>query len=98
MSRSEALVSADWVEKNLNTPGVVFAEVDEDTTAYDGGHIRGAVKIDWRNDLQDAVRRDYVDRTGFEEFLSEEGISNSDLVSLYGGNNNWFTAYAYWYF
>ncbi|MED7927827.1 sulfurtransferase [Nonomuraea sp. LP-02] len=98
MSRSAALVDADWVEANLDTPGVVIVEVDEDVSAYDSGHIRGAVKIDWRTDLQDPVRRDFVDKTGFEALLSDRGISNDDTVVLYGGNNNWFAAYAYWYF
>ncbi|MCW2738582.1 sulfurtransferase [Nocardioides sp.] len=98
MSRSDALVSADWAEENLNTPGVVFVEVDEDTTAYDGGHIAGAVKLDWKTDLQDQVRRDFVSKEQFEALLSEKGIGNDDTVVLYGGNNNWFAAYAYWYF
>ncbi|HEV7974751.1 sulfurtransferase [Amycolatopsis sp.] len=98
MSREDVLVTTQWAEENLDTPGVVFAEVDEDTTAYDGGHIRGAVKLDWRNDLQDKVRRDFVDKAGFDALLSEKGIGNDDLVVLYGGNNNWFAAYAYWYF
>ncbi len=98
MSRENVLVSTDWAEQNLNTDGVVFAEVDEDTTAYDNGHIPGAVKLDWRNELQDHVRRDFVDRAGFGELLSSKGIGNDDTVILYGGNNNWFAAYAYWYF
>ncbi|MFC4104536.1 sulfurtransferase [Micromonospora zhanjiangensis] len=98
MSRDTALVSADWAEKNLDTPGVVFVEVDEDTAAYDRGHIAGAVKLDWRTDLQDPVRRDFVNKTQFEELLSSRGIGNDDTVVLYGGNNNWFAAYAYWYF
>jgi thiosulfate/3-mercaptopyruvate sulfurtransferase len=98
MSREDVLVTTQWAEENLDTPGVVFAEVDEDTTAYDNGHIRGAVKLDWRKDLQDGVRRDFVDKAGFEALLSEKGIGNDDLVVLYGGNNNWFAAYAYWYF
>ncbi|GAA2814814.1 sulfurtransferase [Saccharopolyspora taberi] len=98
MSREEVLVSTDWAEQNLNTAGVVFAEVDEDTTAYDGGHIPGAIKLDWKNELQDHVRRDFVNREGFEKLLSAKGISNDDTVILYGGNNNWFAAYAYWYF
>jgi thiosulfate/3-mercaptopyruvate sulfurtransferase len=72
--------------------------VDEDASAYDKGHIRGAVKVDWRQDLQDPVRRDFVDREGFQALLSARGISNDDTVVLYGGNNNWFAAYAYWYF
>ncbi|MFD5094920.1 sulfurtransferase [Amycolatopsis thailandensis] len=98
MSREDVLVTTQWAEENLDTPGVVFIEVDEDTTAYDNGHIRGAVKFDWRKDLQDGVRRDFVDKAGFEKLLSEKGVSNDDRVVLYGGNNNWFAAYAYWYF
>ncbi len=98
MSRSEALVDAEWVEAHAGDPGVVLVEVDEDTSAYDKGHLPNAIKIDWKKDLQDPVRRDFVDRVGFEKLLSERGISNDDTVVLYGGNNNWFAAYAYWYF
>src|SRR5438552_9140938 len=98
MSRSDVLVDADWVEARIGDPGVVLVEVDEDTSAYDKGHIKGAVKIDWKKDLQDPVRRDFVDRAGFERLLSERGIADADTVILYGGNNNWFAAYAYWYF
>src|SRR5437764_14308484 len=98
MSRDNVLVSAEWAEQNLNTPGVVFVEVDEDTSAYEGGHIPGAVRVDWKTELQDQVRRDFVDRAGFEKLLSAKGIANADKVVLYGGNNNWFAAYAYWYF
>jgi thiosulfate/3-mercaptopyruvate sulfurtransferase len=77
---------------------VVFAEVDEDEAVYDKNHIPGAVRLGWSTDLQDPVRRDLVDRAGFEALLSERGIANDDTVVLYGGNNNWFAAYAYWYF
>jgi thiosulfate/3-mercaptopyruvate sulfurtransferase len=98
MSRSDVLVDADWVKAHHGDPGVVLVEVDEDTSAYDKGHIRDAVKIDWKTDLQDPVRRDFVDKAGFEALLSARGISNDDTVVLYGGNNNWFAAYAYWYF
>src|SRR6202142_2382036 len=98
MSRSDVLVDAAWVEAHQGDPGIGLVEVDEDTSAYDKGHIRGAVKIDWKKDLQDPVRRDFVDKAGFEALLSERGISNDDTVVLYGGNNNWFAAYAYWYF
>ncbi|MFB4301377.1 sulfurtransferase [Actinomadura sp. NTSP31] len=98
MSRSDVLVDTDWVEAHLDDPGLVLVEVDEDVSAYDKGHIRGAVKIDWKTELQDPVRRDFVDKTGFEQLLSSKGIANDDLVILYGGNNNWFAAYAYWYF
>ncbi|MGH3793578.1 MAG: sulfurtransferase [Pseudonocardiaceae bacterium] len=98
MSRENALVTADWAEENLDTNGVVFVEVDEDTTAYEKGHIPGAVDINWKTELQDPVVRDFVDKGSFEKLLSNKGISNDDTVVLYGGNNNWFAAYAYWYF
>jgi thiosulfate/3-mercaptopyruvate sulfurtransferase len=98
MSREDSLVTAQWVEDNLDADGIVLIEVDEDTTAYDKGHIRGAIKLDWTTDLQDQVRRDFVSKTQFEALLSERGVSNDDTVVLYGGNNNWFAAYAYWYF
>jgi thiosulfate/3-mercaptopyruvate sulfurtransferase len=98
MARSDVLVTADWAESNLDAPNVVFVEVDEDASAYDVGHIAGAVKLDWRDDLQDPVKRDFVDQQQFSKLLSDKGISNDDTVVLYGGNNNWFAAYAYWYF
>jgi thiosulfate/3-mercaptopyruvate sulfurtransferase len=98
MSRSAALVDIDWVAEHSGDANVVLVEVDEDTTAYAGGHIAGAVKLDWRTDLQDPVRRDFVDQEQFGALLSERGIGNDDTVVLYGGNNNWFAAYAYWYF
>ena len=98
MSRPDVLVDADWVEAHKNDPGVAIVEVDEDTSAYDTGHIPNAIKIDWKQDLQDPVRRDFVDKAGFEALLSERGIADDDTVILYGGNNNWFAAYAYWYF
>jgi thiosulfate/3-mercaptopyruvate sulfurtransferase len=98
MARSDVLVTTDWAESNLNAPNTVFVEVDEDTSAYDGGHIAGAVKLDWKADLQDQGKRDFVDAQQCSKLLSERGISNADTVILYGGNNNWFAAYAYWYF
>src|SRR3954465_11954406 len=98
MPRSNVLVDADWVEAHLDDPKVVLVEVDEDTAAYDKNHIRGAVRIDWKQDLQDQVRRDFVNKEQFESLLSQKGIGNDDTVVLYGGNNNWFAAYAYWYF
>src|ERR1700675_3708025 len=98
MARSEVLVTADWAESNLNAPNTVFVEVDEDASPYDTGQTAGAVKLDWRKDLQDPVIRDFVDAQQFSKLLSDRGISNDDTVILYGGNNNWFAAYAYWYF
>jgi thiosulfate/3-mercaptopyruvate sulfurtransferase len=98
MTRSDVLVSTDWAQNNLDTPHIVFVEVDEDTSAYETGHIPGAVKLDWRTDLQDPIVRDFVDAQQFSKLLSERGISRDDTVVLYGGNNNWFAAYAYWYF
>jgi len=98
MSRQDVLVSTEWAEKNLGVEGVVFLEVDEDTTAYDDGHIPGAVRVNWTTELQDPVRRDIVNKEQFEQLLSSNGIGNDDTVVLYGGNNNWFAAYAYWQF
>ena len=98
MSRQAVLVDADWVEAHLDDPNIVLVEVDEDVSAYDKGHIRGAVRVDWKQDLQDPVRRDFIDKAAFEQLLSSRGISNDNNIVLYGGNNNWFAAYAYWYF
>jgi len=98
MAREDVLVTAQWVGEHLDDPQVVLIEVDEDTSAYDRSHIRGAIKLDWTTDLQDQVRRDFVNKEQFEALLSEKGVSNDSTVVLYGGNNNWFAAYAYWYF
>jgi thiosulfate/3-mercaptopyruvate sulfurtransferase len=98
MSREDVLVDADWAQAHLSDPKVVLVEVDEDVSAYDGGHIQGAVRLDWKTELQDQVRRDFVSKEQFEELMSQKGVGNDDTVVLYGGNNNWFAAYAYWYF
>ena len=98
MARSDVLVDADWVEEHLDDEKVVLVEVDEDTAAYDRNHIKGALRLDWKRDLQDAVRRDFVSKEQFEALLSAKGIANDDTIVLYGGNNNWFASYAYWYF
>src|SRR5215472_5142246 len=98
MTPSDVLADAGWVQAHLDDPGVVPVEVDEDTRAYDEGHLKGAVKLDWKKDLQDPETRGFVDQAGFEELLSARGISSDDTVILYGGDNNWFAAYAYWYF
>jgi thiosulfate/3-mercaptopyruvate sulfurtransferase len=98
MSRETALVTADWVAENINNPHVAIVEVDEDTTLYAQGHIENAITFNWREDLQDGLRRDIISKEGFESLLSKSGIANDTTVILYGGNNNWFAAYAYWYF
>jgi thiosulfate/3-mercaptopyruvate sulfurtransferase len=98
MSRENSLVSADWVVENIENPKVAIIEVDEDTTLYAQGHIQNAITFNWREDLQDGLRRDIISKEGFEALLSKNGIANDTTVVLYGGNNNWFAAYAYWYF
>ena len=98
MSREKTLVSTDWALENLQNPSVVFVEVDEDTTLYEGGHIEGAITFHWRDDLQDGLIRDLISKEKFEALLSKNGISNDATVVLYGGNNNWFATYAFWYF
>jgi len=94
----DVLVSTGWVADHLGDAGVVVVEVDEDVTAYDKGHITGAVVLHWKDELQDPIIRNFVDQAGFEALLARKGIGPDDLVVLYGGNNNWFAAYAYWYF
>ena len=91
------LVTTDWLAEHLNDDGVVVAEVDENPALYDEGHIAGAVKLHWRDDLQDPVERDLVDKPTFERLLSKRGIANDTTLVLYGDKNNWFAAYAYWY-
>ena len=98
MSREDVLVDADWAEAHLDDPSIVLVEVDEDVSAYDGGHIKGAVRLDWTQELQQPEARDIIDRDDFGKLLSAKGIGNDDAVVLYGGNNNWFAAYAYWQF
>jgi thiosulfate/3-mercaptopyruvate sulfurtransferase len=92
----DALVSTDWLEEHLDDADVRVIEVDEDTTAYEKGHIRGAVAWNWSTDLHTPVGRDYKDQDGFAELLAEAGAGPETSVVLYGGNNNWFAAYAYW--
>jgi thiosulfate/3-mercaptopyruvate sulfurtransferase len=91
------LVTTDWLAEHLNDDSVVVAEVDENPDLYDEGHIAGAVKLHWRDDLQDPVERDLVDKPTFERLLSERGIANDTTLVVYGDKNNWFAAYAYWY-
>ena len=97
-ANERALVSTDWVAAHLDDPDIVIAEVDEDASAYHTNHIPGAVGFDWKADFQDPVRRTFVDPAGFARLMDSRGIGNDRHVVLYGGNNNWFAAYAYWYF
>ena len=92
----EVLVSTDWAARNLNSPGLRFVEVDVDTTGYDQGHIPGAVAWNWQTQLQDNIRRDLIDKPTLEKLLGASGISNDTAILLYGDNNNWFAAYAFW--
>ena len=92
----EVLVSTDWAAQNLNGPNLRFVEVDVDTTAYDQGHLPGAVAWNWQTQLQDGTRRDLIDKAALERLLSASGISNDTTIILYGDNNNWFAAYALW--
>jgi thiosulfate/3-mercaptopyruvate sulfurtransferase len=91
------LVSTDWLADHLSDPSIVVAEVDENPELYDEGHIPGAIKLHWREDLEDPVERDLVDKETFERLMGGRGISADTTLVLYGDKNNWFAAYAYWY-
>src|SRR5437667_5040975 len=91
------LVTTDWVAEHLDDDDVVVAEVDENTDLYEEGHIRGAVKLHWKDDLQDPIERDVIEKDAFERLLGSRGIGNDTTVVVYGDKNNWFAAYAYWY-
>src|SRR5918994_294647 len=92
----ETLVDAEWVTQHVDDPNIRLIEVDEDTSAYEKGHIRNAVGWNWSTDLHDPLRRDYVDQEGLSRLLQQAGVGSDTTVVLYGGNNNWFAAYAYW--
>jgi thiosulfate/3-mercaptopyruvate sulfurtransferase len=92
----EVLVTTEWVAQNLNAPNTRLVEVDVDTTGYDQGHIPGAVGWNWQTQLQDNIRRDLIEKSALEKLLGESGISNDTTILLYGDNNNWFAAYAFW--
>lgn len=94
----ERLVSADWLEQRLGTPGLVVVESDEDVLLYETGHIPGSVKIDWHTDLNDPVQRDYIDGAGFAALVGGKGIARDTTVVIYGDKNNWWAAYALWVF
>ncbi|MET0833577.1 MAG: rhodanese-like domain-containing protein, partial [Actinomycetota bacterium] len=97
-NRDQLLVSTDWLADNLDDPNLRIVEVDEDTDAYARGHIRGAVAVNWNTDLQDPLRRDFIAPEQFAKLQDTLGITPDTEVILYGGNNNWFAAYAYWYY
>lgn len=94
----DALVETDWLEQHANDSDLAIVECDEDITAYEKGHIPGAISIDWANELHDAPRREFVSREQLEKLFSAKGISSDQTIVLYSGNNNWFAAYAYWLF
>src|SRR2546421_10547923 len=97
-AQPDALVNIGWVLEHLNDPKVKLVEVDVDTTSYEKGHIKNAIGWNWQTQLQDRVRRDVVDPRTFAELCRGSGINNDDTVVLYGDNNNWFAAWAFWQF
>jgi thiosulfate/3-mercaptopyruvate sulfurtransferase len=95
-ARPDVLVETDWLEEHVDDQAIRVIEVDEDTEAYEKGHIRGAVGWNWTTDLHTEIGRDYVDQAELSQLLSKAGVGTDTTVVLYGGNNNWFAAYAYW--
>ncbi len=98
MAKDDVLVTTDWLAAHLDDPNIRIVEVDEDTDAYGRGHVPGAVAVNWNTDLQDPLRRDFIPPEAFAKLQDSLGITPDTLVVLYGGNNNWFAAYAYWYY
>ncbi len=94
----DALVSTQWVASHLHDPDVRIIESNEDILLYEQGHIPGAIQIDWQGDLNDKVRRDYLDRGKFAELMARNGIGNGTTVVFYGDKNNWWACYAFWVF
>ena len=92
----EALVETDWLEENIGDPNIRIIEIDEDTQAYEKGHIKGAIAWNWFKDLHDPLKREYVDQAGLSNLLQDAGVDESTTVIVYGGNNNWFASYGYW--
>lgn len=97
-AKPEALVSTEWVAKHLDDPSVRIIESNEDQLLYPSGHIPGAVQVDWTHDLNDQVRRDYLDKSGFERLMSRIGVTNDTAVVFYGDKSNWWATYAFWIF
>ena len=94
----EMLVTTEWVAEHAADPNVRLVESDEDILLYEMGHINGAIKLDWQSDLQDQVRRDFLDRAGFEALMSTRGISPEHTVVFYGDKSNWYATYTLWLF
>jgi thiosulfate/3-mercaptopyruvate sulfurtransferase len=94
---ADVLVTTEWLAAHLGDDNLVVAEVDENPDLYEDGHIAGAVKLHWRDDLQDPIERDIIEKAEFERLMGSRGIGNDTSVVLYGDKNNWFAAYAYWY-
>lgn len=94
----DVLVDTDWVEQHLNDESIRIVEVDENPALYAEAHIPGAIGFDWKKDLQDQVKRDFLGPDEFGALMGSRGISNQHTVVLYGDRNNWFAAYTYWYF
>jgi thiosulfate/3-mercaptopyruvate sulfurtransferase len=94
----DVLVSTDWVAQHLNDPNIRIVETNEDPLLYPSGHIPGAVQIDWTHDLNHQIRRDYLDKDGFEALMSRNGIGPDTTIVLYGDKNNWWATYAFWVF
>src|SRR3989304_575546 len=94
--RDDVLVTTDWVAQHLSDPKVKLIEVDVDTTAYDEGHIEGAAGFNWTSQPQDQLRRDIASKADIERLLGAAGVNNDDTIVLFGDNNNWFAAYAFW--
>jgi thiosulfate/3-mercaptopyruvate sulfurtransferase len=94
----DVLVETDWLEQNVDDSNLAIIEVDEDTSAYDKGHIPNAIGLNWESDLHDVPRREFVSSEQLANLLGEKGVSSDQTIVLYGGNNNWFASYAYWLF
>src|SRR5207237_9727267 len=94
---NRVLVTTEWLAEHLGDGDMVVAEVDENPDLYEQGHVRGAVKLHWKDDLQDPIERDVIEKDAFEQLMASRGITNEPTVVLYGDKNNWFAAYAYWY-
>nr|MBA2725569.1 sulfurtransferase [Actinomycetota bacterium] len=94
----DVLVETGWLEENLDNKDLAIIEVDEDPTAYEKGHISGAIAIDWVKELQSPPLREFVSAERLAELLGSKGVSSDQTIVLYGGNNNWFATYAYWLF